>query len=173
MNVDDLVQEVNFESDQEDDILIVDSNCDSDSEESDANSDSGSLFGSLNGDDPSKGVNRDEDFDNELDECEDDDTIAKSNSNSVTIQINQNDDNTDEDENDLIESINDKLQIQDPKSKSEYYLKQSQALLEPSEDTQFEVRKVLSGKKNPTECDLCGKFFEGEFGLKLHKKKTH
>ncbi|RNA32134.1 hypothetical protein BpHYR1_031355 [Brachionus plicatilis] len=59
----------------------------------------------------------------------------------------------------------------DTKSKSNYYEKKSQEISEPSEDVQIEIKKVLSGKKNPVECSDSGRFFEDEKSLKMHQSK--
>ena len=39
--------------------------------------------------------------------------------------------------------------------------------------TQNTIEKVLSNKKNPKPCPDCGRFIEGDWGLKLHIARSH
>ncbi|CAF1135941.1 unnamed protein product, partial [Brachionus calyciflorus] len=175
----------------------VDSEDDSDSveTENDQCSETGSVFGSLNGD-----IDRVDDFDSseesslpgdsEENKTRDDvPTLAGScTSSSVTKKNNEMNDDTDnddvdddvdEDDTDFVknlQTLNNKFKnvtLLDPKSKSNFYEKKSQEISEASEEVQIEIKKVLSKKKNPVECSDCGRFFEGEKGLKMHQSRVH
>ncbi len=40
-------------------------------------------------------------------------------------------------------------------------------------DCLTKIKKVLSNKKNPVECEICGKYMDGPHGLKIHMSRSH
>ncbi|CAF0955135.1 unnamed protein product [Brachionus calyciflorus] len=162
--------------------------------------DSSSVLGSINNEDNS---GTDEVDDEIEDDCDDDkveksdhdknndedieeSTIQQySNSESTTIQQYSNSESTtakndseinnsicDVDELEPSEVDNFEIKLSNIKLKANLYETESKTkrLNQVAKEI---VGKVLSGKRDPVECNICGKYFEGQRGLKSHITKSH
>ncbi|RMZ93697.1 ISXO2-like domain-containing [Brachionus plicatilis] len=76
---------------------------------------------------------------------------------------------------DKIEQLTEKLQSLSSDVKKKATLCEIKSLEQPksSDDQMLQIKKILSNKKNPIACELCGQFMNGEKGIQIHMARKH